>query len=172
MKKVLRQNPVAYFWQVFLWIFVIVLLLVLFIVSGDYSKESVELSFVLFIILESIATLAVPVTMKKIVFSDSSVSVKIGFICIKKFNYNEIKYIDIFRKMSGPQLIQVVFFSKELLSEEQVNDLFEKLSFKNRRNFIYCDYPQKNLDKLLKSIFSQQFNPEHCITHLSYQNKK
>lgn len=172
MKKVFRQNPAAYFWQFFLWIFIIVLLLILFFVSGEYSKDSVELSFVLFIILESMATLAVPVTMKKIVFSDSSVSVKIGFICIKKFNYNEIKYIDVFRKMSGPQLIQVVFFSKELLSEEQVNDLFEKLSFKNRRNFIYCDYPQKNLEELLRTLFPQQFNPDHCITHLSYQNKK
>ena len=112
MKKVFRQNPVAYFWQLFIWIFIIVLLFILFFVSGDYSKDSVELSFVLFIILESMATLAVPVTMKKIVFSDSSVSVKIGFICIKRLYYNEIKYIDIFRKMSGPQLIQFVFFSK------------------------------------------------------------
>lgn len=172
MKKVFRQNPVAYFWQLFIWIFIIVLLLILFFVSGDYSKDAVELSSILFIILESMATLAVPVTMKKIVFSDSSVSVKIGFICIKRLYYNEIKYIDIFRKMSGPQLIQFVFFSKELLREEQVNDLFEKLSLKNRKNFIYCDYPQKNLEELLKTLFPQQFNPEHCITYLSYQNKK
>ena len=45
MKKVFRQNPVAYFWQLFIWIFIIVLLLILFFVSGDYSKDSVDGNF-------------------------------------------------------------------------------------------------------------------------------
>lgn len=68
MKKEYCQNPVAYFWQFFIWIFIIVLLLILFFVSGDYSKDAIELSLVLFIILEAIATLAVPVTIKKLYF--------------------------------------------------------------------------------------------------------
>lgn len=172
MKKVYCQNPAAYFWQFFIWIFIFVLLLILFFASGDYSKDAIELSLVLFLILESMASLAVPVTMKKIVFTDSSVSVKIGGICFKRLSYEEIEQVGLYRRMTGAQPVQFVFFSKKRLDDEQVTALFEKLSLKNRRNLLYCDYPQKNLEELLKMLFPRQFDPEHCVVRLSYTDKK
>lgn len=95
--------------------------------------------------------------MRRIVFTDNSVSVKCGFICIKKLYYEDIKYIKILRKMSGPHPIRCVCFSKQPLDAERVDVLFDRQSVTNREDVIFCDYPQKDLKELLKNRFPAVF---------------
>ena len=162
MKKVYYQYTVAYFGQIFIWIFLAAVFIVLFLVCGDYSKDSVETIFVCILFAEMMASLCVPATMRKIVFSNGFVSVKIGFVSIKKLAYDEIKYIDVFTKMSGPHPISRVFLSKRFLKKDQVDTLFDKLSFMNKEDIIFCDYPQKDLEDFLMSTFPTIFHCENA----------
>ncbi|MGN1442944.1 MAG: hypothetical protein ACI4XE_03755 [Acutalibacteraceae bacterium] len=161
MKKVYYQSTVAYFGQIFIWVFLAVVFIVLFLVCGDYSKDNVETIFVCILIAETMASLCVPATMRKIVFSDGCVSVKIGFIWIKKLSYDDIKYINVIRKMSGPHPVSRVFFSKQFLEENQVKTLFDRQSLLNKEDIIFCDYPQKDLKDFLESTFPALLHSEN-----------
>ena len=161
MKKVYYQSTAAYFGQIFIWIFLAALFVVLFFVSGDYSKDNIEIISISILIVETIASLCVPATMRKIVFTDDSVSVKLGFICIKKLCYDDIKYIDVFTKMSGPHPVSRVFFSRRVLKENQVDSLFDKHSITNKEDIIFCDYPQKDLKDFLEGTFPTMFHREN-----------
>ena len=159
MKKVYYQSSAAYFGQIFIWFFVAVVFIVLFFVSGDYSKDNIEIISACILIAEAIASLCVPATMRQIVFTDDSVSVKIGFICIEKLSYEDIKHIGIFTKMSGPHPVSRVFFSKQFLEENEIDALFDKQSLLNKEDIIFCDYPQKDLKEFLQGAFPTMF---HC----------
>lgn len=162
MKKVYYKSSVAYFGQIFIWFFLALIFVILLFVSGDYSKENIEVILACIIIAEAIASLCVPLTMRKIVFSDDSVSLKMGFVCLKKILYNDIKDIGIMRKMSGPHPISYVFFSKQVLSENQVAVLFDKQSFMNKEDIIFCEYPQSGLKDFLEDAFANLLGSDNA----------
>lgn len=157
MKKVYYKSTVAYYGQIFIWVLLVAIFLTLFLCAGDYSKGNFEFILVCILISETLVSLCVPLTMRRIVFTDNSVSVKCGFICIKKLYYEDIKYIKILRKMSGPHPISYVCFSKQPLDAERVDVLFDRQSVTNREDVIFCDYPQKDLKELLKNRFPAVF---------------
>ena len=165
MKKSFYQSKIACCGQIFIWILLAVLFIALFLINGDYSKDGAEVFIVSALLVELLASLCVPATMRKVVFSDSCLSIKIGPISLKKVYYKDIKYIDIFRKMSGPSPICYVFFSTKHLTVENVNTLFDKRGLVEKREIIFCDYPQKDLDELLKSLFPGLFDPNHSIVY-------
>lgn len=161
MKKVYYKSSIAYFGQIFIWVFLATIFIILFLVSGDYSKDNIEVVLACIIIVEAIASLSVPATMRKIVFSNDSISVKIGFLCIKKLSYNDVKYINVMRKMSGPHPISYVFFSKQVLQKDQVEILFDKQSFINKEDIIFCEYPQSDLKDFLENTFTILLSSEN-----------
>lgn len=163
MKKVYYKSIVAYYGQILICLLLVAIFLVLFLVVGDYSKDNFEFILVCILITESMALLCVPFTMRKIVFTDHIISVKLGFICIKKLYYEDIKYIHIFRKMSGPHPISCVFFAKQFLDIDKVDALFDKQSITNKEDVIFCDYPQKDLKEFLENTFPTLFSSEDAI---------
>lgn len=163
MKKVYYKSVVAYYGQIFVWILLAVVFFALFLVGEDHSKDNFEFILVCILIAESMASLCVPLTMRKIVFTEHMISVKFGFICIKKLYNEDIKYIRIFRKMSGPHPISCVFFAKQIFDAEKVDALFDKQSITNKEDIIFCDYPQKGLKEFLDNTFPALFSSENII---------
>ncbi|MCM1363613.1 MAG: hypothetical protein NC122_00730 [Faecalibacterium sp.] len=154
MRKTFYKSTVAYFGQILIWIFLAFIFLILFFLSKDYSKDSIEVTVLSILIVESIASVCVPATMRKIVFTDNAVAVKIGFICLKKLNYDDIKCVNVMQKISGPHPVSYVFFSKNVISSQEAGSLFDKQSFTNKEDVIFCDYPQKGLKELLANTFA------------------
>ena len=161
MKKAYYKSTAAYFGQIFIWFFIATIFVILLFISGDFSKDNVEVILTCILIAEAIVSLCVPATMRKVVFSNNAVSVKIGIVRIKRIPYNDIKYIDIIRKMSGPHPISYVFLSKQVLSKDQVANLFDKQSFMNKEDIIFCEYPQSDLKDFLEDTFATLFSTEN-----------
>lgn len=157
MKKSFYISRFGVLAQIILWVLIFIIMVVIHVWRGDYSKESIQITIILFLLLEGFISLTAPMTMMKIEFNKSFMSYKIGPFYLKKLYYKDIRFIKVFEISSGQYVLSKIFFSDRYLSYDDAKKGFDKVTIFKKDNLFILDYPQKGLDELLTKLFPDLF---------------
>lgn len=157
MKKSFYISRFGALAQIILWVLIFIIMVVIHVWRGDYSKESIQITIILFLLLEGLISLTAPVAMMKVEFNESFMSSKLGPFHLKKFYYKDLKFIKAFEIGSGQYVLSKIFFSDRFLSYDDAKKGFDKVTIFKKDNLFILDYPQKGLDELLTKLFPDLF---------------
>ena len=154
-KQSFVRSTAAAFGQILLWALLAVVSVILWLAEKEYSWERFKEFICLFILVEALASLPVPLTLLRVTLCEKYVEVKFLFFTFRRIAAEDIRQVGIFEKMSGPSPVCYVFFSKRQRDVNEINKAFERNTDKD---IIFLSYPQKNLKNTVERYFPDKFD--------------